>query len=192
MKKNNDLLKLVYRVLKGDEEAIQAILLKKKRLIYSYIRRYLSKEYYSHVDDVFQEVCANFLKAIRDNKIKEPHKIGSYIIGLTIRTTKSYYKREIRKPKKIIDKLTELISSQQQKLIINMKNDIIKEELLAKLESSLNFLNKEEREIIIMRFFEEMTFKEIGKIFNISTSTAKRRFDRAMENLHDIIFKANN
>lgn len=191
MKNNTDLLKTVYKALGGDEDAALAILSKKKGLIYSYICRNLAAKYYSHIDDIFQEVCINFINAIKKGKIREPNKIGSFIIGLTIKTTRSYYKKEIKKHNKIKEELTKFMKS-SKKEFVNIQDDIEKKELLEKLTHSVDRLSAMDRKLIIMRFFEEMTFEEIGKIFNISTATAKRRFDKAMERLNNIVSEVDN
>lgn len=191
MKKKSDLSKLVNKAQRGDEESILAILSKKKNLIYSYIRRNLSKEYYSHIDEIFSEARTEILDAIINKKIRKPDKISSFIISLTINTTRKYYKREIKKPIDIIERLKKPMTPWQKAPNNEVENDINRKELLEKIKLSAYRLNRNDRKLITLKIFEELTFEQIALIYEIDPSTAKRRFDKAMKRLQKIILEGN-
>jgi RNA polymerase sigma-70 factor (ECF subfamily) len=63
----------------------------------------------------------------------------------------------------------------------------MREELAAKLESALESLDEIDRDVLIMRHFEELSNDEVACIIGVKKAAASRRYTRALRHLHEII-----
>lgn len=158
----------------GDTKVIQEIKDGKIYLFDNLIKKYYEKVYYycyRHLDnmqaaqDLTQEV---FMKVIKNiGNYKHYGKFENYLYVIAGNECKDFYKKE----SKYILKEVEEYSSEEE--ISKLENKIIVQEALDKL-------SKKEREIIILRFYQDLKIKDIAKIMNAGVSITKYRLKKAM------------
>lgn len=157
-----------------DTKVIQEIKDGKIYLFDNLIKKYYEKVYYycyRHLDnmqaaqDLTQEV---FMKVIKNiGNYKHYGKFENYLYVIAGNECKDFYKKE----SKYILKEVEEYSSEEE--ISKLENKIIVQEALDKL-------SKKEREIIILRFYQDLKIKDIAKIMNAGVSITKYRLKKAM------------
>lgn len=139
------------------------------------IKKYYEKVYYycyRHLDnkqaaqDLTQEVFMKVIKNIESYKHYGKFENYLYVIGGNL--CKDFYKKE-------------------SKYILKDADEETSEEEISKLEDKvmikevLNKLSKEEREIVILRFYQDLKIKDIAKIMNSGISITKYRLKKAMK-----------
>lgn len=157
-----------------DTKVIQEIKDGEIYLFDNLIKKYYEKVYYycyRHLDnmqaaqDLTQEV---FMKVIKNiGNYKHYGKFENYLYVIAGNECKDFYKKE----SKYILKEVEEYSSEEE--ISKLENKIIVQEALDKL-------SKKEREIIILRFYQDLKIKDIAKIMNAGVSITKYRLKKAM------------
>ena len=68
-------------------------------------------------------------------------------------------------------------------LDLNEENHFVNEQVLADVKKMMNMLPQSQREVVFMRFYQEMSFKEIAEATNVSINTALGRMRYAILNL---------
>lgn len=123
--------------------------------------------------DITQETFIKIFKSV--HKLKEKKKIKSWITTITIRTSYD----ELKKLKKFSYYSEEVLKN------IENKNILTPEEVLDKREfnETLERLNIEFKEILILKYIEKLSEKEIAELLDIKLGTVKSRIHRAKEKL---------
>lgn len=118
--------------------------------------------------DIVQE---SIYKALRNsNSLKDSEKIKSWIFTIIRNTSLTYLKKSKREIP--CDDISESIDE-----------DKIEKSEKIYLESIINNLENDFKEIIILRFFEDMKFREIANILHLNINTVKSRTYKALEKL---------
>lgn len=162
------MLEIVKRAQKGDSEAFLALFQKFEKDIYRIAFIYVKNK--NDALDVVQETAYRSFKTIR--KLKEPQYLKTWLIRITINCAIDLLKKQRKDVQFSIDD-TEYIS--------NHVNENIDLELT--LEELMNDLNELEKSVVILKYYEDLTFKEIAQLIEIPTSTAKTVLYRALEKL---------
>ena len=69
----------------------------------------------------------------------------------------------------------------------SIEDDIIQEQIHKDVRELINYLPEEQRDIVLMRLYKEMSFKDIAETFDISINTALGRMRYALINLRKLI-----
>ena len=180
---------LVGQYIKGDESALAEIVERHKHRVFEYILTYVKDK--EKAEDVFQETFFKVITTIKKGGYNEQGKllpwilcIANHLIMDTYRAKKknitiSTLKNEDGKEVEIFDVL---VLPQQ-----THENDIIKIQLRKKLRTLIRRLDKEQREVIILRHYFGMSFREIAERKEMSINTALGRMHYALINLNKII-----
>lgn len=158
-----------------DTKLISEIKNGKMHLFDDLVKKYYEKVYYycyRHVDnkqtaqDLTQEVFMKVIKSI--GNYNHYGKFENYLYVIAGNICKDFYKKESH----YILKEVEEGSSEEE--ISNLENKVMINEVL-------DNLSKEEREIIILRFYHDLKIRDIAKIMNSGVSITKYRLKKAME-----------
>ena len=162
----------------GDAQAFERLYEATARYQYYQIQLFTSNK--EEADDILQEVYLSFFQAMP--RIDQPSAVIAYLNRITYRTCIGHLRKNKRK------KLT--IELDENILIDNglVSEDtavqtVINRENAGELKDALKSLTHKERMIIIMRFGEKASIKEIVKALGISKNTVYRTMDRALKKL---------
>jgi RNA polymerase sigma-70 factor, ECF subfamily len=153
----------------GNKEAFCRIIESNKNQLYRIAKGILYLE--CDIEDVLQEVILKAWQQIASLKNNKYFK--SWIIRILINECYSI----LRKRKKIIS-LEEIGLLESDNLNSNEKVD---------LWNALNLLNDELRTVIILFYYEDLPYKDIAKILNLSIGTVRSRLSRAKDKLEEIL-----
>ena len=164
---------LVRRFTAGDNGAFEVLLMRHKDRVYTYIFNMVHEE--SVADDIFQET---FLKVITTLKQGRYYDAGNRFVGWLMRIahnkTIDYY-RQLAAEKEVCDS--------------SAFDSIEKEEALHDVEMLIDILPMDQRRIVMMRYYQDLSFKEIAEIEGISINTALGRMRYALINLRKNVEK---
>jgi RNA polymerase sigma-70 factor (ECF subfamily) len=174
---------LVENYLDGDESALEVLINKYFSLIYNYVSRLVPKDEASDlVQDVFVRVWKS-IKKIDFNKAS----FKTWIFTIARNRVIDYFKKKKSIPFSSLDNDKEPFSE----TIIDegsfVEEEILKTENLEILNEALNKIDEKHREILILYYQEDMTFKEIGQLLNKPLNTVKSYHYRAVLKLRDFL-----
>ena len=139
-------------------------------------------------EDITGDICSKtFMKAMMN--IEKYEDRGFPFSSWLYRIASNEVNMHFRKQKK------EILIEINENSVIQLAAEIEvgnKDEQLTQILSGLEKLPLEKSQLIELRFFEELSFKEIGGIFDIPEATAKMRVYRILKELQNTINKGNN
>ncbi|WP_246582798.1 sigma-70 family RNA polymerase sigma factor [Clostridium mobile] len=157
-----------YKAKDGDGESFYRMLEPIKNKLYRVALIYMKNE-----DDALDCIHDSIVKAIQSiDKLKEPQHFNTWITRIMINTCKDH----IRKNKNIeINDTTTF----EEKLIYNNSN--IEENM--DLYKALDSLKENEKELIAMRYMDDMSIKDISQVTNVPMGTIKSSISRTIKKL---------
>jgi len=179
MADNNIDFELVNKFIAGDEAAFNKIVLKYQQKIYWHARRMTGN--HLDADEVVQEVLIVLYNKLKGFQFKS--SLYTWIYKITSTRCINYLKkRSLKQIFSLDDNETKIIRS---------KDDVIKDletkEKLAKLEKVLQKVPVRQREVFIMRNFDEMSYDEISEVTGKSVGGLKANYFHAMKKIMELM-----
>lgn len=150
---------LIRRVQSGNKDALNAVIERYYDDIYRFCLYLTGQENDSY--DNTQEVFFKFIKYLKAYKHKN---LKGYLLTIARNMCSSYFYC-----KKTMEDVEALEMPEKNAQIEKVENKLVLWRLLQELPT-------EQREIVILRIYEELTFKEIAKMLGINISTVKSRY----------------
>ncbi|MGQ9847825.1 MAG: RNA polymerase sigma factor, partial [Bacteroidales bacterium] len=139
------------------------------------------------VADLFQDTFVKVFKSIKENKYAEDGKFGAWLMRIAHNLVVDYIRKNNRLKTIAIDSYEYDILNNRKLSEEAAEQIIIKNEINYDIRKLLDYLPDNQREVIIMRHFLNMSFKEIAEETNVSINTALGRMRYALINLKRII-----
>ena len=159
---------LIKRAVNGDKESFIKLVEPIKANLYKVAFVYLKNE-----DDALDCIHEAIIKAIKSiNTLKEPQYFNTWITRITINVCKDY----IRKNNRVV--LVD-IKHYENDLFTEDNQSDVKEDI----NSALNKLSESERELIVMRYLEDKSLKDIAFKTNKPLGTVKSKINRTLKKL---------
>lgn len=179
---------LVSNYIKGDERALEMLIKKHKQKIYSFI---YSKVYDRDVaEDVFQDTFIKVIRTLKKGNYNEEGKFLPWVMRIAHNLVIDYFRKNNRMPK--FDNTDEFnIFSVLSDTSLNAENSIIKEQVETDVRRLVDELPNDQKEVLLMRIYEDLSFKEISDKTGVSINTALGRMRYALINLRKIVDKHN-
>lgn len=175
---------LVKAYASGSNEAFDALLRRHQDRIFNYILRVIKNE--DIANDIFQETFVKAIQTIRQGRYTENGKFPAWISRIAHNLIIDYYRQEKSENLQSTD-LTDVDVLNRKELCEETIEDIIISE---QIRDDVKYLIEElpalQREVLIMRYYQGLSFKEIAEITNVSINTALGRMRYAILNLRRI------
>ena len=189
---NIDDRELVSAYINGDEKAFEALLLRHKDRIYRFINMKVRDG--ALAQDIFQDAFIKIVNTLKAGNYNEEGKFLPWAMRIAHNLVIDYF----RKNNKV--KLISESSSQRDDFNIfhtikqqdaSIQDQITKGELESQMVELVEYLPEAQRDILRMRIFKEMSFKDIAELEGISINTALGRMRYALINLRRKMQKLN-
>lgn len=175
---------LIASYLEGDERAFEELLSRHKQKIFTSI--YLFVKDQALAEDIFQEVFIKIIDTLRKGKYNHEGKFVQWAMRISYNMCVDYFRRTKRRPKvsptetfDIFDVLQVTDDNAEQRIIRSQTHD--------KIRKLVDMLPAEQREVVILRHYADMSFKEISKLTRVSINTALGRMRYALINIRKLV-----
>lgn len=175
---------LIARYLEGDERAFETLLNRHQQKIYTSI--YLFVKDQSLAEDIFQEVFIKIIDTLRKGKYNHEGKFLQWAMRIAYNMCVDYFRRTKRRPQ-VSPTETFDIFDILQVTDDNAEQHIIRSQTHDKLRHLVDMLPPEQREVVILRHYADMSFKEIAKLTRVSINTALGRMRYALINIRKMV-----
>lgn len=175
---------LIYQYLDGNERAFEELLNRHKAKIYSSI--YLFVKDQSLAEDIFQEVFIKIIDTLRKGKYNHEGKFLQWALRISYNMCVDNFRRNKRRPQ-LSPTETFDIFDVLKVTDDNAEQTIIKSQTHQKVRQLVDMLPPEQREVVILRHYADMSFKEIAKLTRVSINTALGRMRYALINIRKMI-----
>jgi len=179
---------LVSNYIKGDESALSVLIKRHKQKIYSFI---YSKVFDRDVtEDVFQDTFIKVIRTLKLGKYNEEGKFLPWVMRIAHNLVIDHFRKNNRMPK--FDNGHEFnIFSVISDSSLNAEKILIKNQVEADVKRLIEELPEDQKQVLVMRMYNDMSFKEISENTGVSINTALGRMRYALINLRKVIDKHN-
>lgn len=183
---------LISLYINGNEQAFEVILKRHKNKIYNFI--FVKIRNTAIAQDIFQETFIKVVNTLKKGNYNEEGKFLPWAMRIAHNLTIDYF----RKNNKV--RLISESSSKSKDFTIfdllevkdnNIEDELVHNELISQMEELINHLPASQRDILNMRIYKDMSFKNIAEKENISINTALGRMRYALINIRKLIKKHN-
>ncbi|WP_412985256.1 RNA polymerase sigma factor [Pontimicrobium sp. IMCC45349] len=187
----NELIKdavLVTSYIKGNESALATLIERHKQKIYSFI---YSKVYDRDItEDIFQDTFIKVIRTLKLGKYNEEGKFLPWVMRIAHNLVIDHFRKNNRMPK--FDNSGDFnIFSVLSDSSLNAEKKIIKSQVEHDLKRLIEELPEDQKQVLVMRMYNDMSFKEISENTGVSINTALGRMRYALINLRKVIDKHN-
>ena len=179
---------LVRAYLNGDETAFEVLIRKHKDKVFAFI---LSKiKNYNIAHDVFQDTFIKVINSLKMGKYNEEGKFIPWVMRIAHNLVIDYFRRQ-KKTRSIAPSddfdIFDIISDKED----NAEDEMIKSQIHSDVKRLIEELPEDQREVLEMRYYKDLSFKEISEITDVSINTALGRMRYAILNLRKLVDKHN-
>ena len=180
----DDEIALLY--INGNNRAFDLLLSHNQSKLFSYILFVVRNR--DVADDIFQETFVKIITKLQQGCYKPSGKFSAWAMRIAHNIIMDWYRAQktdkIVEPTKEND-LSNLGSADIQ--IGNIENQFVNMQTLADIKKLMQHLPPSQREVVFMRFYQEMSFKEIAKATGVSINTSLGRMRYAILNLRKMV-----
>jgi RNA polymerase sigma-70 factor (ECF subfamily) len=179
---------LVSNYIKGDESALGILIERHKQRIYSFIySKVLDRDI---TEDIFQDTFIKVIKTLKRGSYNEEGKFLPWVMRISHNLVIDHFRKNNRMPK--YDNNGDFnIFSVLSDTNLNAENKIIKTQVENDVRRLVDELPADQKEVLLMRMYQDLSFKEISEKTGVSINTALGRMRYALINLRKVIDKHN-
>lgn len=181
---------LALSYIAGDTKAFDLLLLRNQSKLFAYILFVVRDR--DVADDIFQETFIKVITKLQEGKYSPSGKFSAWIMRIAHNVIMDWYRAS--KTNKIVEapKDNDLSCMGALDLQIgNVENDFVNTQTVQDLETMMNHLPSSQREVVFMRFYQGLSFKEIAETTGVSINTSLGRMRYAILNLRRMIREHN-
>lgn len=175
---------LINAYLNGEDRAFEELLGRHQQKIYTSI--YLFTKDHSKAEDIFQEVFIKIIDTLRRGKYNHEGKFLQWAMRISYNMCVDNFRRSKRRPK-VGQTETFNIFDVLQSPERNAEASMIRSQTHDKVRMLVDNLPPEQREVVILRHYADMSFKEIAKLTKVSINTALGRMRYALINMRKMV-----
>jgi RNA polymerase sigma-70 factor (ECF subfamily) len=175
---------LVQQYIKGQEASLEELIRRHKSKIYTSIYHLVKDS--NLAEDIFQDTFIKVINTLKTSKYNEEGKFLPWVIRIAHNLVIDHFRKEKRKPMAANVEgfdIFDVIKSKDE----SIEDRIIREQNHKELRILIHLLPSEQKEVLIMRHFAELSFKEISDITGVSINTALGRMRYALNNLRKMM-----
>jgi len=175
---------LVKNYIDGNERALEILILRHKQRIYSFI--YSKVQDRDVTEDIFQDTFIKIINTLKLGKYNEEGKFLPWSMRIAHNLIIDFFRKSNRMP--TFQNTDEFdIFSVLGDPTLNAEKTIIKDQIHSDIRKLVEKLPEDQKEVLKMRIFREMSFKEISEQTSVSINTALGRMRYALINLRKMI-----
>lgn len=179
---------LVNAYISGNEKALSQLIERHQQRVYSFI--------YSKVmdrdvtEDIFQDTFIKVINTLKKGSYNEEGKFLPWVMRISHNLIIDHFRRNTRMPKFENNddfNIFSVLSDSE----LNIEKRIIKNQVEEDVRKLIEELPEDQKEVLVMRIYKDMSFKEISEQTGVSINTALGRMRYALINLRKVIEKHN-
>lgn len=176
---------LVKKFIEGDQESIEVLITRHKNRVYTYILLIVKDQQLA--EDIFQDTFIKVINSLKKGKYQEKGIFVSWVVRIAHNLIIDYYRKQ-KHLKTYSSEDGELDVFNLKKLADeNIEDIMINNQISSDVKKLVELLPDEQKEVIMLRHYGGLSFKEIADQTEVSINTALGRMRYALINLRKII-----
>ena len=177
---------LVQDYVSGNENALAALIKRHESKIYGFIYSKISDRDISN--DIFQDTFIKVIRTLKSNSYNEEGKFLPWVMRISHNLIVDHFRKTKKMP---MFRETEEFSifSIMSDDSLSIENKLITEQVEKDIKRLIEELPVDQKEVLVMRMYQDMSFKEISEVTGVSINTALGRMRYALMNMRKVIDK---
>lgn len=177
---------LVSKYIAGDESALSVLIDRHQSKIFGFIYSKIGDR--DTTDDIFQDTFIKVIKTLKSNNYNEEGKFLPWVMRIAHNLVIDHFRKSKKMP---LFRETEEFSifSIMSDQSLSMENQLITEQVELDLKRLIDELPSDQKEVVLMRMYQDLSFKEIAELTGVSINTALGRMRYALLNMRKLIDK---
>ena len=176
---------LLQNYLQGDRSAISTLIDKHSRRVRDYIRMMVKDN--DVADDIFQDTFIKVVNTIDQGRYSDNGKFLSWVLRIAHNKVIDYFRAQKQVPSVSESNSGYDILGTLRFAERTVEDKIIAEQIDTDIKALVELLPEEQREVVLLRYFSGLSFKEIAEQTGVSINTALGRMRYALINLRKMI-----
>jgi RNA polymerase sigma factor (sigma-70 family) len=176
---------LIQRFIKGEQSCFEEIIRRHKNKVFAYISLYIRDQ--ALVEDIFQDTFLKVIQSVKSGKYYDNGKFLSWVMRIAHNLIIDHFRRTKQMNTTSNDDYESDIFNSRKFAEANIEDTLIKKQIHQDVRMLIGQLPEDQKEVIILRHYAGLSFKEIAEITEVSINTALGRMRYALINLRKIM-----
>lgn len=176
---------LAISYVRGNNRAFDELLSRNQSKLFSYILFVVRDE--DKANDLFQETFVKVITKLHQGRYVDSGKFGAWIMRIAHNVIMDWYREQ--RSRNLIEPTDENDLSNlsgNEILDSNVENRYVNDQIMVDVKNMMNMLPPTQREVVFMRFYQDLSFKEIAETTGVSINTSLGRMRYAILNLRSM------
>ena len=176
---------LILKFIKGEQSCFEKLIQRHKNKVFAYISLYIRD--LALAEDIFQDTFLKVIQSVKTGKYADNGKFVSWVMRIAHNLIIDHFRR--------IKQINTISNDNYESDLFNSKafaednieDDMIKRQIQKDVRKMIGQLPDDQREVVILRHYAGLSFKEIAEITDVSINTALGRMRYALINMRRIM-----
>ena len=176
---------LILRFIKGEQSCFEQLIHRHKNKVFAYISLYIRDQ--ALAEDIFQDTFLKVIQSVKAGKYSDNGKFISWVMRIAHNLIIDHFRRIKQMNTISNDDYDSDLFNSKRFAMDNVEDDMIKRQIQKDVRKMISHLPDDQREVVILRHYAGLSFKEIAEITDVSINTALGRMRYALINMRKIM-----
>ncbi|MBM3419574.1 MAG: sigma-70 family RNA polymerase sigma factor [Bacteroidetes bacterium] len=180
---------LIKRFIGGDQSSIEKLIRTHKSKVYGYISMYIRDQ--ALAEDIFQDTFLKVIQSLKSGRYEDNGRFISWVMRIAHNLIIDHFRREKQMNVISNDNYECDIFNSKRFADDTVEDVMVKRQVVRDIRRLIQMLPEDQREVVILRHYTGLSFKEIADITNVSINTALGRMRYALINMRKLMSENN-
>lgn len=180
---------LIEKFVSGDQSSVEILILRHKNKVFGYISMYIRDQ--ALAEDIFQDTFLKVIQSLKAGRYQENGRFISWVMRIAHNLIIDHFRKEKQMNVISNDDYESDIFNSKKLCEANVEDVIVKRQVIRDVRRLIHMLPEDQREVVILRHYTGLSFKEIADITNVSINTALGRMRYALINIRKMMDENN-
>lgn len=176
---------LIKRFIRGEQSCFEQLIHRHKDKVYAYINMYIRDQ--ALAEDIFQDTFLKVFQSVKAGKYYDNGKFISWVMRIAHNLIIDHFRRTKQMNALSNDNYESDLFNSKKLSEDNVEDDMIKNQIQKDVRKMISHLPDDQREVVILRHYADLSFKEIAEITDVSINTALGRMRYALINMRKLM-----
>jgi len=176
---------LIDRYLAGEQSCIETLIHRHRKKVYTYILLIVRNQHLA--EDIFQDTFIKVIHSLRQGKYKDNGRFLSWVIRIAHNLIIDHFRREKQLGTVSRDNYDFNLLNSRKLSEGTVEDHLVYNQITSEVRALIDYLPDDQKEVVLLRHYAGLSFKEIADSTNVSINTALGRMRYALINLRKLI-----
>jgi len=185
MKKNLSDYELLQKFINGEQSCFGELIHRHKNKVYAYIALYIRDQ--ALAEDIFQDTFLKVIQSVKTGKYSDNGKFLSWVMRIAHNLIIDHFRKQRQMNVLLNDDYESDLFNTKSLADRNVEDNMVRVQIRRDVRKLINSLPEDQKEVVILRHYTGLSFKEIADITGVSINTALGRMRYALINMRKLM-----